>query len=119
MLSNLFFGSWLDALCLLDSNSDEILEKLGKVLAESKVAKALIGWNLEELETAALESLERESDSDDMSSEDFDDSAHAPLWFAKKKCNTKTWITDIFLQANFLKLGEVEQTLAIPSALSG
>ena len=79
MLSNFFFGSWLDAFYLLGSNSDEILEKLGKVLAEIKVAKALIGWNLEELETAALESLERESDSDDMSSEDSDDFAHAPL----------------------------------------
>jgi len=79
MLSKFSLGSWLDALCLLDSNSDEILEKLGKVLAEIRVAKALIGWNLEELETAALESLERESDSDDVSSEDSDDFAHAPL----------------------------------------
>jgi protein SHQ1 len=49
------------------------------VLAEIKIAKALIGWNLEELETAALESLERESDSDDLSSEDSDDFYHAPL----------------------------------------
>lgn len=72
---------WLDDFCLWISAyaDDEILEKLGKVLAEIKVAKALIGWNLEELETAALESLERESDSDDMSSEDSDDFAHAPL----------------------------------------
>ena len=69
----------MDAFYLLGSNSDEILEKLGEVLAEIKVAKALIGWNLEELETAALESLERESDSDDLSSEDSDDFAHAPL----------------------------------------
>lgn len=47
--------------------SDETLGLLGKQLMDVKVGKAMIAWNLEELELAAQEAVTRERDSDDES----------------------------------------------------
>jgi len=46
-------------------DSDATLQELGAALMKVEVDKDSIGWGLEELESAANEALERESDSDD------------------------------------------------------
>ena len=51
----------------LFDTSDETLGLLGKQLMDVKVGKAMIAWNLEELELAAQEAVTRERDSDDES----------------------------------------------------
>ncbi|KAF8162917.1 SHQ1 protein-domain-containing protein [Crassisporium funariophilum] len=58
---------WVDDFCVWVQAcaDDEILDLLGKRLMEVKVDKASIAWGLEELEAAAHDALERESDSDD------------------------------------------------------
>ncbi|KAF5358354.1 hypothetical protein D9756_001892 [Leucocoprinus leucothites] len=54
------FCSWTQA-----SASDETLNRLGKALEKIKVEKSAIGWDLEELEAATHEAINREVDSDD------------------------------------------------------
>lgn len=50
-------------------NSDEVLKVLGDAVVKAKVDKALIGWDLDIIESAALQAEDRETDSDDESSE--------------------------------------------------
>ena len=50
-------------------NSDEVLKMLGDAVLKVKVDKALIGWDLDIIENAALHAEDRETDSDDESSE--------------------------------------------------
>lgn len=45
--------------------SDEVFSRLGDQLRDVQLKKSLIGWGLEELEAVVLESVDRESDSDD------------------------------------------------------
>lgn len=47
------------------SISDKTLNDLGTLLEKTKVEKTTIGWDLEELEAATREALNREPDSDD------------------------------------------------------
>ena len=47
------------------ANSDDVLEIMGKTLMEVKVDKASIDWGLGEIESAAKQSTELQSDSDD------------------------------------------------------
>jgi protein SHQ1 len=47
------------------ANSDDVLEIMGKTLMEVKLDKASIDWGLEEIESAAKQSAELQSDSDD------------------------------------------------------
>ncbi|CAK5264920.1 unnamed protein product [Mycena citricolor] len=58
---------WVEDFCVwVQSCADEAtLQDLGRELQSSQISKALIGWDLEELESAALEVQEREPDSDD------------------------------------------------------
>ncbi|KAF9566264.1 SHQ1-domain-containing protein [Agrocybe pediades] len=69
---------WLDDFCLWTQADadDELLVSLGEALMRLKVDKDSIDLGLEELEKAALATLERESDSDDESiiSDDSDES---------------------------------------------
>ncbi|KAF8911140.1 SHQ1 protein-domain-containing protein [Gymnopilus junonius] len=63
---------WLDDLCVwvqADAD-DETLAVLGKSLTEVKVNRHSIGWGLQEIEKAASQALDRETDSDD---EELDD----------------------------------------------
>lgn len=53
------------------ANSDDILEIIGKTLMEVKVDKASIDWGLEEIESAAKQSAELQSDSDDETDGEF------------------------------------------------
>ncbi|KXN82555.1 Protein shq1 [Leucoagaricus sp. SymC.cos] len=58
---------WVDDLCSWTqaSASDETLNELGNMLGEMRVDKNAIGWDLEELEAATREAIDREADSDD------------------------------------------------------
>lgn len=58
-------------------NSDDILELLGNTLIGVKVRKIAIGWSLQEIEKAVKDALqgERESDSDDETTDDDSDAA--------------------------------------------
>jgi protein SHQ1 len=47
------------------SQSDEMLKELGELVAKATVTKSSIGWDLEALEAATLEAINREADSDD------------------------------------------------------
>jgi protein SHQ1 len=47
------------------SRSDEILNELGELMSKATVTKSSIGWDLEALEAATLEAINREADSDD------------------------------------------------------
>ncbi|KAF8968360.1 SHQ1 protein-domain-containing protein [Flammula alnicola] len=62
---------WIDDFCVwIQADADDgILQLLGKNLMEVKVDKALIGWDLDVIEMAAKQALERESDSDDETTE--------------------------------------------------
>ncbi|CAK5264945.1 unnamed protein product [Mycena citricolor] len=55
---------WVEDFCVW-VQSEATLQDLGRELQSSQISKALIGWDLEELESAALEVQEREPDSDD------------------------------------------------------
>lgn len=55
--------------------SDEVFATLGKLLQNLKIKKPSIGWNLEDLEAATQVTEERESDSDDESSDGSDSPA--------------------------------------------
>jgi protein SHQ1 len=54
---------------LTDRLSDEILKHLGKGLMDVKVDKDLIDWDLDIIEKAALQAVDRETDSDDESTD--------------------------------------------------
>ncbi|KAF9476317.1 SHQ1-domain-containing protein [Pholiota conissans] len=60
---------WLDDFCvwIQADADDEIVKQLGKNLMEAKVDKDLIDWDLDLIETAALQAIDRETDSDDES----------------------------------------------------
>ena len=45
--------------------SDELLSKLAKTMLDTSMLKESIGWDLEDLEAATGEVMEREADSDD------------------------------------------------------
>ena len=53
----------------LTITSDDVLVNLGKHISELEMKKTLVGWNLEQLEAAADLEEERDSDSDDNSSD--------------------------------------------------
>ncbi|KZT28545.1 SHQ1-domain-containing protein [Neolentinus lepideus HHB14362 ss-1] len=58
------FCTWVQAYAI-----DEVLEDLGKCVKSLHMEKAMIGWDLEELEEAVREAAQREPDSDDESAE--------------------------------------------------
>ncbi|PPQ77600.1 hypothetical protein CVT25_011392 [Psilocybe cyanescens] len=70
---------WLDDFCvwIQADASDDILELLGNTLIGVKVRKIAIGWSLQEIEKAVKDALqgERESDSDDETTDDDSDAA--------------------------------------------
>ncbi|TFK42945.1 SHQ1 protein-domain-containing protein [Crucibulum laeve] len=63
---------WLDDFCtwVLAYADDDVLSRLGKLLLELKVHKNALGWDVEGLEAATKECFERESDSDDESTDE-------------------------------------------------
>ncbi|KAF8201459.1 SHQ1 protein-domain-containing protein [Pholiota molesta] len=62
---------WLDDFCvwIQADADDEILKHLGKGLMDVKVDKDLIDWDLDIIEKAALQAVDRETDSDDESTD--------------------------------------------------
>lgn len=59
--------------------SDDVLHELSRKIAGLKIAKSMVGWDLDELESAALEETERQSDSDDESEDEIEQMLPAPL----------------------------------------
>lgn len=72
---------WVDDYCVwtLAYTSDDILHELSRKIAGLKIAKSMVGWDLDELESAALEETERQSDSDDESEDEIEQMLPAPL----------------------------------------
>ncbi len=60
--------------CFYDTRADyyrdETLQLLGKSVKSAKIAKSLIGWDLEQLEALVLDAQVRSSDSDEDSDDD-------------------------------------------------
>ncbi|KAF8892576.1 SHQ1 protein-domain-containing protein [Infundibulicybe gibba] len=66
---------WVDDFCVwIQANaSNDVLQRVGRQLAEFRMEKKLIGWELEQFEAATAAAANRELDSDDES--DSDDSS--------------------------------------------
>jgi len=72
---------WIDDFCvwMLACASDDILAELSRAVATLKMRKDMLGWDLNAIETSALEAMERDSDSDDESETEIERMLPAPL----------------------------------------
>ena len=60
-------------------HSDDQLRDLAKAVAAVKIEKSMIGWDLEELESLALQEMDRTPDSDDEDEDETERMAPAPI----------------------------------------
>ena len=65
--------------CAYSKVSDETLRTLAASVKALKMEKRMVGWDLDELEASARETLEREPDSDDESEDEIERMLPAPL----------------------------------------
>ncbi|CCM02849.1 uncharacterized protein FIBRA_04961 [Fibroporia radiculosa] len=72
---------WVDDFCVwcLAYASDDVLKGLGDAVSSLRMEKTAIGWDLAGLETSALRTMERDSDSDDESEDEIERMLPAPL----------------------------------------
>ncbi|OSX64918.1 hypothetical protein POSPLADRAFT_1135835 [Postia placenta MAD-698-R-SB12] len=72
---------WVDDYCVwtLAYTRHALFPSLSRKIAGLKIAKSMVGWDLDELESAALEETERQSDSDDESEDEIEQMLPAPL----------------------------------------